>query len=54
MILAPRASESRCPVGSELQLLAAGVQPGWVQGIQSGDGVGVLGKNYLIRDIKRD
>ena len=32
----------------------AGVQPRWIQGIRSGDRVGVLGKNYLIRNIKRD
>ena len=28
-------------------------QPGGSRVIRSGDGVGVLGKNYLIRNIKR-
>ena len=31
----------------------AGVQPRWIQGIRSGDGVGILGKTYLTTDIER-
>ena len=37
-----------------LDMGPAGVQPWWIQGIWSRDGVSILGKNYLIRDIKRD
>ena len=30
-----------------LEWVAAGVQPRWIQGIQSRDGVGILGKNLF-------
>ena len=33
--------------------LGAGVQPRWIQGIQSGDGIGKEKLIYLIRNIKR-
>ena len=38
----------------ELVMSSAGVQPRWIQGIRSGDGVGILGKNlYNYRYIER-
>ena len=38
----------------ELVMSSAGVQPQWIQGIRSGEGVGVLGKNlFNYRYIER-
>ena len=34
--------------------LCARVQPWWIQGIRSGDGVSILGINCLIKDMEGD
>ena len=39
------------PIAKSL-LYIAGVQPQWIQGIRSGNKVGILEKNYLIRNIR--